>query len=723
MNLPEQKMRRDAPLTAARGEEALDCCRRAKALEDRGLYREAAEELSEFWAGVGSRPRVGGLGEAEAAEVLLRAGALTGWLGSRSRREGAQEAAKDLLSEAHARFGRAGERRKSAEALIELAYCYWRQGAADEARATLDEADARLTEADTSLRALSALRRALVEESATRTNEALRILAASAPLFEAGAGDALRGRYHNELAAVLWSLGRSERREDYLDRAFIEYEAAAFHFERAGHTTYRAAVENNLGYLFLTVSKFAEAHRHLDTARRLFARLGDGARAAQVDETRARALLAEGRVAEAEAVARAAVRALEGSDELALLAEALTAHGAALARLGRPEEARAALNRARESAELAGNDESAGLAELTLLEELFNSLAPREVCESYARADRLLARTESQDALSRLRACAAAAVSAASGPAAGKLPAASAARGFVYASEQTGALVAAAVEYARAGGAVLVAGEPGAGKETLARLMHAERGGGEFRVFGADGFEWGAAAATIFVPEVAGLGQLDQARLLDSIERAEGRTLVVAATALSLEDERAAGRLTDALYYALEARRLEVAPLRSRPEDIPALAERFAAEASGAAGKRVGFGADALAAMRRLPLLGGNADELRALVERTVARADDGAIITAAAVETLALRHDTGGADFADPWAGFSFKDEVKRFEENLIERALHDARGRVSHAARLLGFRHHESLNWRLKNRNKSLLAARTPATSRRRSIIRKSD
>ncbi|HEY9284682.1 MAG TPA: helix-turn-helix domain-containing protein, partial [Pyrinomonadaceae bacterium] len=119
----------------------------------------------------------------------------------------------------------------------------------------------------------------------------------------------------------------------------------------------------------------------------------------------------------------------------------------------------------------------------------------------------------------------------------------------------------------------------------------------------------------------------------------------------------------------------------------------------------------------------GNADELRALVERTVGRADDGTIIGASAVETLALRHDTGGADFADPWAGCSFKDEVKRFEENLIERALHDARGRVSHAARLLGFRHHESLNWRLKNRNKSLLAARTPAAPRRRSIIRKFD
>ena len=722
MNLTERKLRVDTGSSADRGEDALDCCRRAKALEDQGLYAEAAEELSDFWAGVGGRPRLAALDEPAAAEVLLRTGALTGWLGSRDRRAGAQEAAKDLLSESYTRFERAGDRRKSAEALVELAHCYWRQGGTDEARATLDEADSRLTDKDTGLRALSALRRALVEESATRTNDALRILTESAPLFEAGAGDTLRGRYHNELAAVLWSLGRTERRADYLDRAFIEYEAAAFYFERANHTPYRAAVENNLGYLFLTVSKLDEAHRHLDTARRLFTRLGDGARAAQVDETRARAMLAEGRVAEAEAVARAAVRALEGSDELALLADALTTRGAALARLGRREEARNALNAARESAELAGNDEAAGLAELTLLEELFNSLTPREVCDAYARADRLLARTQSEDALSRLRACAAAAVSAA-GAQSSPERLNSEASGFVFASKQTESLVATALEFARAGGAVLVAGEPGAGKEALARLMYEARGGGEFAVFGAEGFGRVARGATLFVPEVAELSQLDQARLLETIERADGGTLVIAATSRLLEEERAAGRLGDALYYALEARRLELAPLRSRPEDIPALAERFAAEACARAGKRVGFAPEALAAMRRLPLLGGNADELRALVERTISRAEDGSTVGPAAVETLALRHDTGGADFAEPWANFSFKDEVKRFEENLIERALHDARGRVSHAARLLGFRHHESLNWRLKNRNKSLLPARTPAARRRRSIIRKFD
>jgi transcriptional regulator with PAS, ATPase and Fis domain len=99
--------------------------------------------------------------------------------------------------------------------------------------------------------------------------------------------------------------------------------------------------------------------------------------------------------------------------------------------------------------------------------------------------------------------------------------------------------------------------------------------------------------------------------------------------------------------------------------------------------------------------------------------AGDGSTIEADAVETVALRL-TGKADFADPWANFSFREEVQRFEERLIEKALRDAQGKVSNAARLLGFKHHESLNWRLKNRNKGLLSARTPAKPRKRSIIK---
>ncbi len=59
-------------------------------------------------------------------------------------------------------------------------------------------------------------------------------------------------------------------------------------------------------------------------------------------------------------------------------------------------------------------------------------------------------------------------------------------------------------------------------------------------------------------------------------------------------------------------------------------------------------------------------------------------------------------------------------FEERLIELALKEAKGKLTCAARLLGFKHHESLNYRLQNRNKTLQSARKPATARKRSIIR---
>ena len=44
-------------------------------------YEDARESLGELWRGVGERPNVEGLGEKTAAEVLLQAGVLSGWLG------------------------------------------------------------------------------------------------------------------------------------------------------------------------------------------------------------------------------------------------------------------------------------------------------------------------------------------------------------------------------------------------------------------------------------------------------------------------------------------------------------------------------------------------------------------------------------------------------------------------------------------------------------------
>ena len=63
------------------------------------------------------------------------------------------------------------------------------------------------------------------------------------------------------------------------------------------------------------------------------------------------------------------------------------------------------------------------------------------------------------------------------------------------------------------------------------------------------------------------------------------------------------------------------------------------------------------------------------------------------------------------------------RYEAELISRALRDADGVVSRAAKLLGFRHHQTFVALLNNRHKELLHARNPIVPRRRSLMRLRD
>jgi len=70
-------------------------------------------------------------------------------------------------------------------------------------------------------------------------------------------------------------------------------------------------------------------------------------------------------------------------------------------------------------------------------------------------------------------------------------------------------------------------------------------------------------------------------------------------------------------------------------------------------------------------------------------------------------------------WEGFSFKQHVRNGERAVIERALRDAGGSVTRAARLLGFRHHQSLISLINSRHKELLTTRSTVRKRRRHIF----
>ncbi|HLL76024.1 MAG TPA: tetratricopeptide repeat protein [Pyrinomonadaceae bacterium] len=381
-------------------------CRQASELIFGGHYEEAREKLGPLWRGVGEYPALGGLSDAARGEVLLQCGALNGRFGSARRLASAQEAAKDQLSEALRIFEALGRVTKISEAKYELGVCYWRLGSLDEARLMFAEALRGLTEADSELRARILIRRTLVEISAHRYHEAWSLLKEAEPVFE-NAGDVLKGKWHGQRALVLLKLSNAEYGLDYADRAIIEFTAASYHHERAGHDWLCGASLNNLAFLLYKLGRHAEAHEHLDRARGIFTRLNDSGVVAQVDETRARVLVAEGRYAQAKGVIGGAVRALREAGGQALLADALVVQGIVLARLGEHEDSVATLREAMTAAEVAGAPESAGHAALTLVEEHGRGRLPTdETYEAYRRADELLARTQDSEDLARLRACA-----------------------------------------------------------------------------------------------------------------------------------------------------------------------------------------------------------------------------------------------------------------------------------------------------------------------------
>jgi tetratricopeptide (TPR) repeat protein len=342
-------------------------CQLAREYEDTGQLEAARQAMGELWQRIGERPKIEGLEKSTAAEVLLRAGALTGCIGNKHQVTDAQETARNLISESLSLFESTGDKKKAAETQTELARCYFKEGRYDEARVILQTVLKELR-TDSELKALAILRSAVVEWGATRYHDALRILTDAAPLFDKINKPVIKGSYHNQLAIIYRTLTEAGK-SDYLDRAFIEYEAASFHFEEARHKPYLANVENNRGFLFYKIGKYKEAHRHLDHARRLMVSLKESVNTARLDETRARVFLAQGNYAIAERVAKSAVTVLEQSGHHSL-AEALITHGTALTYLGQHDYARFTLLRAIEISEEAGAMNRAGEAALIIIKRL-----------------------------------------------------------------------------------------------------------------------------------------------------------------------------------------------------------------------------------------------------------------------------------------------------------------------------------------------------------------
>jgi tetratricopeptide (TPR) repeat protein len=383
-------------------ERALFKCEKALDLKDKADYAGALEAMRPLWNGVGEYPDLEGLHPTVAAEVLLCTGILTGWIGSKDEIKASNEWARDLLTESITYYESFQDAIRIAAVRAELGYCYWRAGALEEARIWFTEALEHLPpEGYTRANALFGL--SVVEWSASRFKESLRILTENAPLFKRINNHALKGVYHMQVGMALRNLATPESRGTEFDRVLWEYAEADKHFKAAQNKIFRAHNLNNISYVLRDQSRFQEAHEYLDQARRLTLSAKDKVKTAQIDESRAQLFIAEGKYAEAESVAGHAVKTFQKSGHQFFLAEALTTHGIALARLGSTGRAQLTLQNAIEVAYQAGSLNRAGIAALTLIEEV-HDLSANMLSSAYEQAAEWLAEAQSYTLLLRFKA-------------------------------------------------------------------------------------------------------------------------------------------------------------------------------------------------------------------------------------------------------------------------------------------------------------------------------
>jgi DNA-binding NtrC family response regulator len=197
----------------------------------------------------------------------------------------------------------------------------------------------------------------------------------------------------------------------------------------------------------------------------------------------------------------------------------------------------------------------------------------------------------------------------------------------------------------------------------------------------------GPVAGTLYLDEVGELTPADQARLYHVIaaQAAAGPALrVVAATALDLGAEVAAGRFRRDLHLRLCVVPLEVPPLRDRVLDIPDLTAHFLAAAAsrhGLSAPRLNAGAERLFRRHLWP---GNVRELANLCERLTILFPGGRI----APENLP-REMIAGESGPEGVGGIRLPPhgiDLNGLEAELIRQALALAGGNKSRAARLLG-------------------------------------
>ena len=299
---------------------------------------------------------------------------------------------------------------------------------------------------------------------------------------------------------------------------------------------------------------------------------------------------------------------------------------------------------------------------------------------------------------------------------------------------------------------VLVTGESGTGKELIAKAIHEASPRAdcpfvavncsnipsellESELFGhTRGAFTGAVAAkkglfevadsgSIFLDEIGDLRPETQVRLLRVIQEREFTPLgdttpakvdvrIIAATNIDLKEAVKTGTFREDLYYRLSVVPIELPPLRSRPEDILPLTQHFIRKYNEENLRTISenLSPEVLSLLENYHYPG-NVRELENIVERAVViAASDEITVECLRAEVrdpgLAfemMQKAEGTSSNIDIGRGVNFYDEVKRFEVDLIRRALDQTGGHQSRAARLLGL-NATTLNSKIKSYNISL-------------------
>ncbi len=267
---------------------------------------------------------------------------------------------------------------------------------------------------------------------------------------------------------------------------------------------------------------------------------------------------------------------------------------------------------------------------------------------------------------------------------------------------------------------VLLEGEPGTGKQLLARYLHerSSRRSGPFVVvsgaalmkpdaardlFGSEengearyGLLEQAQGGTLYLDEIGGLSATLQSRLAAALHarqfaRVDGHTAVkleariVAGTAKSLSQEVAEGRFDEALMYELRVLPLRVPSLRERPEDIPDLLRWFAE--TYADRDQLPYRRFTVAAQNRLRQYAwpGNVRELSNLVQRLLilGQGDEADLseIEAALGPPRSIKNDAPALDL-----GLPLREAREQFEREYLMHQLKMAGGSVGKLAKAVG-------------------------------------